>query len=246
MTNHDSTRPRVGLLALTLELYETLVPDLRDQREKWLRDKLLPALAPSADVMFDKAVFTRADIDGQVAALEARGVDALLVVLLTYSPSQFALPALARTHLPIIVWNTQELKAVDGKFTTAAMIDNHGVHGTQDLCNVLARSGVAFEYVTSHVGDAGATDELADFFAAATAAAKLRNLRIGLLGYPFPGMGDFAVDTTHMAATLGCQWLHLTVEDYITRAADAPADDAATLVATYRDEIGRASCRERV
>ena len=235
MTHQSAVRPKVGVLALTLELYETLVPDLRVQREKWLRDKLLPALAPSADVVFDKAVFTRPDIDAAVTSLESQGVDALLVVLLTYSPSQLALPALVRTHLPIIVWNTQELTAVDGKFTTATMIDNHGVHGTQDLCNVLARSGVAFEYVTSHVGDAGATDELTDFFAAAAAVRRLRAMRVGLLGYPFPGMGDFAVDTTHLAATLGCQCLHLTVEDYITRAADAPAGKAARLVATYRD-----------
>ncbi len=231
----NSTRPRVGLLAMTLEFYESLVPELRTQREKWLREQLLPALAPSADVVFDKAVFTRADIDAAVASLESQGVDALLVVLLTYSPSQLALPALMRTSLPIIVWNTQELPAVDDAFTTAAMIDNHGVHGTQDLCNVLARAGVPFEYVTSHVGDAGATDELVDFFAAAAAVRKLRDMRVGLLGYPFPGMGDFAVDTTHLAATLGCQCLHLTVEDYITRAAGATAADAAKLVATYRD-----------
>ena len=44
-----------------------------------------------------------------MAQFEAEGVDALLVVLLTYSPSQIALPALKRTRLPIIVWNTQEL-----------------------------------------------------------------------------------------------------------------------------------------
>lgn len=235
MTHESTDRPKVGVLALTLELYETLVPDLRVQREKWLRDKLLPALAPSADVVFDKAVFTRADIDAAVAALEARGVDALLVVLLTYSPSQLALPALLRTHLPIIVWNTQELTAVDGDFTTAAMIDNHGVHGTQDLCNVLARSGVAFEYVTSHVDDDAATAELTDFFAAAAAVRKLRAMRVGLLGYPFPGMGDFAVDTTHLAATLGCQCLHLTVEDYIQRAAAAGDGKVAEIVKAYRD-----------
>jgi len=233
--NSQDTRPKVGLLALTLELYESLVPDLRVQREKWLRDKLLPALAPSAEVVFDKAVFARPDIDAVVAALEARGVNALLVVLLTYSPSQLALPALARTNLPIIVWNTQELSAVDGKFTTAAMIDNHGVHGTQDLCNVLARSGVAFEYVTSHLDDDAATAELANFFAAAAAVRKLRAMRVGLLGYPFPGMGDFAVDTTHMAATLGCQWLHLTVEDYIARSADAGDGEVAEIVKAYRD-----------
>lgn len=235
MTDQSLAHPKVGLLALTLELYETLVPELRLQREKWLRERLLPALAPSAEVVFDRAVFTRADIDAAVASLESQGVDALLVVLLTYSPSQLALPALMRTSLPIIVWNTQELPAVDDAFTTATMIDNHGVHGTQDLCNVLARSGVAFEYVTSHVDDDAATDELTDFFAAAAAVRKLRNMRVGLLGYPFPGMGDFAVDTTHMTATLGCQWLHLTVEDYIARSAAAADGEVAGLVKTYRD-----------
>ena len=234
MTTQNPVRPRIGVLALTLELYETLVPELRLQREAWFREHALPALAPVAEVVFDRAVFRREDIDAQVAALESQGVDALLVVLLTYSPSQLALPALVRTHLPIIVWNTQELLAVDDAFTTAAMIDNHGVHGTQDLCNVLGRAGVSFEYVTSHVSDDGAVDSLGDFFAAAAAVRRLRSMRIGLLGYPFPGMGDFAVDTTHLAATLGCQWQHLTVEDYILRCSGAADGDAAKLAATYR------------
>jgi hypothetical protein len=37
-------RPRVGLLGLTLELYETLAPDLRPGREEWVRRAVLPAL----------------------------------------------------------------------------------------------------------------------------------------------------------------------------------------------------------
>jgi len=235
MTDPQSVRPKVGVLALTLELYETLAPPLRPSREKWLREQALPSLADVADVVFDKAVFRREDVEAQVASLQAQGVDALLVILLTYSPSQIALPALARTHLPICVWNTQELTAVDGQFTSDAMIDNHGVHGTQDLCNVLGRSGVRFEYVTSHLRDDGATDALADFFVAAAAVRKLQSMRVGLLGYPFPGMGDFALDTTHLAASLGCQWQHLTVEEYIQRAADATDKQAAELVGVYRD-----------
>jgi L-arabinose isomerase len=75
---------------------------------------------------------------------------------------------------------------------------------------------------------------LTDFFAAAAAARRLRTARIGLLGYPFPGMGDFAVDTTHLAATLGCGWLELTVEDYVNRAAAAPQDAVAALRAQYQ------------
>ncbi|MFB3892157.1 MAG: hypothetical protein ACE15C_09060 [Phycisphaerae bacterium] len=229
-------RPKVGLLGLTLELYETLAPSLRGRREQWLRRDILPALANAGvDVIFDRAVFKREEIDSAVARFETAGADAILVILLTYSPSQLALPALKRTRLPILVWNTQELYAVDAAFTSQAMIDNHGVHGTQDLANVLLRSGVKFRYVTSHVRDEGAMDVLRDFFIAAAVARKVRSARLGLLGYPFPGMGDFALDTTQLVATLGCQWTALSVEEYVRRAADASPKAVTALVAEYRD-----------
>jgi L-arabinose isomerase len=47
-------------------------------------------------------------------------------------------------------------------------------------------------------------------------------------------MGDFAVDTTHLAATLGCQWTSLSVEDYVLRSAAAPADAVRRLAQEYR------------
>ncbi len=230
----EPRKPRVGLLALTLELYERLAPALRPGREQWVRNAVLPALEPAADVVFGGAAFRRADVDARVAEIEAAGCDALLVVLLTYSPSQIALPALRATHLPIVVWNTQELFAVDDAFTDDLMVANHGVHGTQDLCNVLLRSDVPFEYVTSHLSDPHGLDELVDFFAAAQAVAVLRRARLGILGYPFPGMGDFALDTTHMAATLGCEWLSMPMEEYIKRAADASPEAVSALTAGYR------------
>jgi L-arabinose isomerase len=227
-------KPRVGLLALTLELYEKLLPELRWQRERWLREKVLPALAAEADVQFDRAVFRREDVEAAVTAFESAGVDCLLVVCLTYSPSQIALAALARTRLPILLWNVQELDAVGSDFDGAKMVDNHGVHGTQDLASVLVRRSVAFEYVTSHPGDCGGLAPLVDFFTAAAAVGGLRRSRLGLLGYPFPGMGDFAVDTTHLVATLGCQWTSLSVEDYVLRSAAAPADAVRRLAKEYR------------
>ena len=231
---NPSVRPKVGLLALTLELYETLVPELRASREAWLRRAIMPALQPHAEVLFEAAVFRRADIEAAVAQFEGSGMDAILVVLLTYSPSQLALPALQHTRLPIVIWNTQELLAVDESFTVGAMIDNHGVHGTQDLANVLTRASVRFHYVTGPTNDPQGLAELGDFFAAAAAVRQLRSARIGLLGYPFPGMGDFAVDTTQLTATLGCSWVNLTVEDYVKRAAAASATAVSSLVTDYR------------
>ncbi len=231
----ETFKPRVGLLALTLELYEQLAPELRGSREQWLREAVLPALAPIADVRFDRAVYRREDVDAAVADFESSGVDALLVLCLTYSPSQIALPALNGTRLPIVVWNTQELFGVTQRFGTGEMISNHGVHGTQDLASVLVRSGVRFEYVTSHLDDRGGLETLADFFTAASATRGLRRARLGLMGYPFPGMGDFAVDTTELVSAFGCQWTALAVEDYILRAEQATDEKVETLKAEYRE-----------
>ena len=227
-------RPKVGLLALTLELYEKAAPTLRAEREAWVRREILPALAPKADVLFERAVFRAADIEKVVAGYETAQADALLVILLTYSPSLLALSALQRTRLPILIWNTQELYAVDEHYSPVELRSNHGVHGTQDLANVLLRSGTPFHYVTSHVRDAGAVDEVHDFLVAAAAVRRLRSARIGLLGYPFPGMGDFAVDSTHLRATLGCSWTNLTVEDYIKRAEAADVASVQRVVAEYK------------
>jgi L-arabinose isomerase len=232
-------KPRIGLLALTLELYEQLAPGLREGREQWLRQAVLHALAPLADVCFAGSVYRREDVETVVADYEAWGAEALLVLCLTYSPSQIALPALQRTKLPILVWNTQELWGVDGSFDGDKMVHNHGVHGTQDLANVLLRRGVPFHYLTSHLRDS-AFDRLEDFFQAASAVAGLRRCRLGLMGYPFPGMGDFAVDTTHLASTLGCSWTALAVEQYVDRAAAAADAAVEALKAEYRQSYSLA------
>ena len=188
-----------------------------------------------AEVRFERAYFKREDIEAAVAGFEADGVDVLLVVLLTYSTSLSTLPALQYTRLPIVVWNTQELYAVDESYSVAELTANHGVHGTHDLCNVLVRCDVPFDYVTSHLDDEGAVEELSNHLRAAAAVSRLRRYRLGCLGYSFPGMGDFGLDTTHLAATLGCAWQALSVVDFNRRAADADAKKVAELTDEYRE-----------
>ena len=171
-------RPRVGVLALTLELYETLLPELRPGRQQWLERAVLPMLGRSPTCRSRGPYSVARTSRRPWRSTKRPAWTPCVVICLTYSPSQIALPALRRTRLPIVIWNTQELLAVGRAISTAAkMIDNHGVHGTQDLANVLVRSGVPFQYVTSHLSDAGGPAELADFFAAAAAVAGLRRLR---------------------------------------------------------------------
>ena len=65
--------------------------------------------------------------------------------------------------------------------------------------------------------------------------AGLRRCRLGLLGYPFPGMGDFAVDTTHLVSTLLLPpGPPSGMEEYIGRAAAAADHEVERLKADYR------------
>ncbi len=237
MMSKPAAKPRVGILGLTLEFYARFLPGLCEDREAWVRRVILPALEPVAEISFTRAACRREEIDEVVADYEAAGLDAILVICLTYSPSQLALPALKRTRLPILLWNTQELFGINDQYDGQAMLENHGVHGTQDLANVLLRSGVRFRYVTSHVQDPQGISPLAEFFHAAAVAGGLRNMGLGLLGYPFPGMGDFALDTTKLAATLGCCWTQLPLGEYIRLADESPQIEVDALKARYREEF---------
>jgi L-arabinose isomerase len=241
MKSPSPIRPKAGLLALSLELYETLAPDLRRSRERWIQMEILPALSRQMDVIFPGVVFRAGDIADTLDRFEAEKADAVIIVLVAYSPSQVSLAALQRVRLPLVIWNTQELYAVDDSYSQEHLLANHGVHGTQDLSNVLLRSSVCFHYVTSHAHDPGGLDEVFDFCRAAAAVRQCRAARIGMLGYPFPGMGDFAVDTTHLRSTLGCTWVLLTLEDYIKRAAGADTQAVARLVDEYQESYAVAA-----
>jgi len=227
-------KPKIGILALTLELYEILAPGLRENRQRWLASEILPPLREIMDVRFDGAVFTRAAIEQTITSYQQQGVDGVIIICLTYSPSELALPALGASSLPILVWNTQELSAVDENFTAEDMTANHGVHGTQDLCSVLCRYGVKFSYATSHPADTEAFKAVEDFAVTARAVGKLRKAKVGQLGGAFPYMGDFAVDSTFLTRSLGPQIVKLTLDEFLQSCQSASVESVAYIIADYR------------
>ena len=227
-------KPKLGILALTLELYETLAPGVRENREQWLKKDILPALGRFVDVDFKEAVYTKDKIQAEVKRFEQTGVDAIAVVFLTYAPSQVVLPALKNTRIPLFLWNIQELFAVDQNYSQEKLTQNHGVHGTQDMANVLVRCGVDFEYATTHIDDPDSCRAVTDFCIAASAKRKIASSRFGVIGNEFPGMGDFAVDTTQWVSQFGCNMVLLPMEEYITRAEQAAPSQVTELVKEYR------------
>jgi L-arabinose isomerase len=221
--------PKVGLLALMLELYDQSNPELRPDREGFA-ERLGALLGECADVTYGGIANTRSGVEAACRQFAAEDVDAVVVTCLSYAPSLIALPALRGLSVPIILLNTQELAGVGEGFGYDELLRNHGMHGLHDLANVLNRSGVPFHVVTGHVADPAVRRELADWCCAAYAVRELQSLRIGLFGHPFTGMGDFGVDETTFLADIGPEVDRVDPSELPRRAAAAPVEAVQALM----------------
>lgn len=228
-----TAQPRLGLLGLMLELYDRAVPDLKPQQEVFARE-LVTALESLGEVIWEGIAVTREEVDARLATMHAQGADLIVVVHFSYSPSLIALPGLLRSPLPIVLFNTQQLAAVDENFGYEGMLRNHGVHGQQDLANVLRRAGRAFGGVTGHYADPVALRELEDWVRAASALRRMRQAEIGRIGWAFQDMGDFGLDEAAFLSVVGPHVRQVPLDLLAEGLKLAPEDEVAALVAEYR------------
>ena len=221
--------PRVGFLGLMLELYDTALPKLRPTQTKFA-EELVAQMRGYCEVVFPGICNTRGQVDGAIAEFEAMAADLVVVVHLTYAPSLISLPGLLSTTLPVLLFNTQRLYEFSQESPQSAMTENHGMHGVQDLANVLVRSGRGFQLLTGHYEDPRVQAELRDWIEAAYTVRKIHGARVGILGYAFEGMGDLSLDTTSLLAQVGTMVVQIPVATVAQEAANAPSAKVKALM----------------
>ena len=231
----ETTKARIGLLGLMLELYDRW-PELKPLMAGFASD-LAATLAPFAEVDFPGVCNTRAAVDEAIAGFERAEKDLIIVVLLTYAPSHIALPGLVRTRLPILLYNTQRLEGVTAATSSDDTTHNHGMHGVQDLANVLLRAGRSFQIVTGHFQDAATQAEVKAWCDAARTVRFLRHTQIGLVGYPMEGMGDFGLDDTAFLSQMGVEVRRIAMRSLAERAQAAPQEEVAAQMALDRQHF---------
>jgi len=230
-----SNRPKVGVLGLMFDLYDKPYPDLKLGREKFLRNSL-DIVRDEIDFRFPGACNTRESVEKCIKEFEIEKCDAILVVFLTYAPSFIALRPLLDCKLPIIIWNTQEAFEVSIESPANVVMENHGVHGVQDLTSVLKRIGRDFVIISGYWKDSKVLDRLVISLKTAGVFSKLKASRIGLLGYPLQGMGDFNLDETVFLANIGPTIIHIPLEELTDLIKEAPKDDIKSIMSKdYED-----------
>ncbi len=186
-------KPKIGLLPLYLELYDKTSPRKRPEAERFAASIADMLSSEGIRVIRAPACRLKQEFKQEITGFKKEDVDAIVTLHLAYSPSLESSESLSEAGLPVIIFDTTP----DSKFgysrDPGRIMFNHGIHGVQDMCNMLVRNKAAFSIVAGHWKNAEAVNRLLQNIYSAKISASFRKSRTGIIGRPFKGMGDFQV-----------------------------------------------------
>ncbi len=195
------TKPIVGLLPLYLKLYDDTSPERRQEFQPFLESVKKGFQERGAEVIPSEICCISSEFAEAVELFEQKQVDCIVTLHLAYSPSLECIDALSKTRIPILVLDaTVDAHAYsDGDWISF----NHGIHGVQDMCNMLIRHKKDFIIEAGHIETSDVLDRIVRHVKGAKMASQMRNARVGRIGEPFVGMGDFAVEPSVLSKVIG-------------------------------------------
>jgi len=205
-------QPKVGLLPLYLELYDNAMPEVRPRIDEFLSLIAAELQKRGLDVVDTPVCRIKPEFVKAVRSFEEAKADAIVTLHLAYSPSLECADVLAGTALPLIVLDTTPSFNYSPKTDPDELMYNHGIHGVQDMCNVLLRKGKRFRIEAGHWQMSDVLDRVAAAARSARMATSMRNARVGRIGEPFAGMGDFDVSQAEFES-IGIEVVQCNPED---------------------------------
>jgi L-arabinose isomerase len=197
--------PKIGLLPLYIELYDRTLPELRPKVESFLARIAEELRIRGLDVVSQPVCRVRNEFEGALDTFEKAHVDALVSLHLAYSPSLESVDLLATCPCPLIVLDTTPAYSFGPSQDPQELLYNHGIHGVQDLCSMLLRRRKKFFIEAGHWEKSDVLDRVVSCVRASQLASRMRKSRVGLIGRPFEGMGDFAVPQEQLRHMIGME-----------------------------------------
>ena len=195
-------RPRIGMLGIMQELYDAMIPRITEHQAEFSRE-LCAELAPAADVVFTRPARNRDDIEEIVKDLVGRGLDGIMIVMLTYGPAMRTLRALEENPLPLLLANIQPEPVVDRGVDDGRPHLQPGHPRRPGPVERDAARRVPYSVITDEWRSPEFLAAFESWARAAQTVTKLKRTKIALFGYPMNGMEDVVYDATALLRKIG-------------------------------------------
>lgn len=196
-------QPRVGLLPMYVKLYDESMPELRGELEPFVNDVAQAIRTEGIEVLVAKTSRISEEFETELREFKEADVDAVVTLHLAYSPSLESFGPLRDAGIPIVVLDTTPADSFTPRSDPSELMANHGIHGVQDLCNLLTRERIPFSVHAGQIADKEMMARLASTIRGAQVATALEHAHVAQIGPPFEGMGDFRVDSDELASQFG-------------------------------------------
>ena len=202
---------KIGLMPVIIEVakyeYDHFMPEINRRLEEILGKNIsgLGRLINTGIVTnIKEARIARAELVKQ-------DVDIIIIVNMTYTPSEVPFTAIRGLHIPLIVLNTSLSKGLKTSDTLKHTSTEHGIVGSTELASILKRIEYPCYYIVSGLMDKDSTyNKITPIIRAVGVKKLLSNSNIGYIGSTvYTGMMDIEADETLLKSKLGLDIIHL-------------------------------------
>lgn len=184
---------RLGVQGLFFEYYSGMPPDFKRQKTQWYRENL-EFLGSHFDVIDGGLVESVSAARDSSRRLAAQNIDVLLLIPMMAVKADVGVESSRLSGVSLVIWNAHESMSLPPGYDAATLVAHSGNVGTLALTNALLREGKPFLLTTGHWQDTGVRVQIVEQLRSAAVATSLGRLRLGIVGEPFEGMLDIALD----------------------------------------------------
>lgn len=201
---------KIGYLPLYIKLYDDSNPAYRDPMVEHMNMLVQMLCSEDLDVVVADVCRLKEEFDAAARMFNEAGVAAVVTQHLAYSPSLEAIEALLSIRAPIIVLDTTpDYELISTAAYKNGISANHGIHGVQDMCNLLRQRGRQYQICAGHALHGDVIARTAGLCRAAAVKRAFETARVGAVGGAFEGMGDFFVTPERLRASIGAEVLYM-------------------------------------
>ena len=218
------SRIKIGYLPLYIKLYDDSNPHYRDPMVDHMHTLISMLESEGLEVVAADVCRVRPEFEAAAKLFNDADVDAVVTQHLAYSPSLESIDALMSIRAPLIVLDTTpdyELLSKAGYYS--GISNNHGIHGVQDMCNLLRQRGRSYEICAGHALHSDVIARVAGMCRAAKVKKNFQTARVGSVGGSFEGMGDFFISPENYRARIGAEVVYMdgdAVKKYVAAVTD--------------------------
>ncbi len=222
---------KIGFLPLYVKLYDDGAPNMRLRIDAF-KNEIVDLLKAKEDVEVIAADVCRleGEFKDAIALFEKEKVDSIVTLHLAYSPSLESEKVLSATNLPIVILDTTPTFEFTDDDDNVSISYNHGIHGVQDMCNLLVRNNKEFFIEAGHYLESDVIDRVINCVKGIKIVKEFGNSRVGTIGGEFAGMGDFRLPED-LYTKIGIEKVELLPEEAKKYFAAVSDDEIDVLIA---------------